>query len=124
MEALISTWVARFGVPDILTSDQGRQFTSTLWADLTKLLGVQHVQTMAYHPQSNGMVERPHGQHKAALRARLAGPQWPSYLPSVLLGLRVAPKEDCGISSAELVYGAGRDPGITGRVLVFSGTTG
>jgi transposase InsO family protein len=54
VDALISAWVARFGVPAILTSDQGRQFTSSLWAGLTKLLGIKHVQTTAYHPQSTG----------------------------------------------------------------------
>jgi hypothetical protein len=43
LDALISSWVARFGVPSILTSDQGRQFTSSLWAGLTKLLGIKHV---------------------------------------------------------------------------------
>ncbi len=63
VDALISSWVARFGVPTIITSDQGHQFTSSLWAGLTKLLGIKHT---AYHPQSNGMVERTHGQLKAA----------------------------------------------------------
>ncbi len=78
VDVLISAWVARFDVPTIITSDQGRQFTSSLWAGLTKLLGIKHVQTTAYHPQSNRMVERTHGQLKAALRARLAGSRWRS----------------------------------------------
>src|SRR5450830_455678 len=103
--AFVATWVARFGVPTSVTSDQGRQFTSSLWANLSKQLGIQHVNTTAYHPQSNGMVERTHLQLKNALRARLAGAAWPEHLPWVLLGLRAAPKEDSAVSSAELVYG-------------------
>ncbi len=64
------------------------------------------MQTTAYNPQYNGMVERTHGQMKATLRARLACSRWPEHLSWVLLGLRTAPKEDSGISAAELGYGA------------------
>ncbi len=65
-----------------------------------------HLDTTAYHPQSNGLVERTHRQIKDALRARLAGNRWPEHLPWVLFGLRAAPKEDSVVSSAELVFGA------------------
>jgi transposase InsO family protein len=71
VDTFISTWVTKYGVSEIITSDQGRQFTSTLWTGLHKMLGVQIINTTAYHPQSNGMVDRCHGQLKAALRARL-----------------------------------------------------
>jgi cleavage and polyadenylation specificity factor subunit 1 len=104
-EAFVSTWVARFGVPLTLTSDRGTQFTSHLWSKLCDDLGINHVTTTAYHPQSNGMVERVHRQIKDALRARQAGGEWPSHLSWVLLGLRAAPKEISGLSSAEAVYG-------------------
>jgi hypothetical protein len=43
---------------------------------------------------------------KDSLRARLAGSDWTEHLPWVMLGLRAAPREDSGISAAELVYGA------------------
>jgi hypothetical protein len=43
---------------------------------------------------------------KDALRARLAGPDWPLHLPWVLMGLRAAPTEDIGVSAAEIVFGA------------------
>lgn len=56
-------------------------------------------------PQSNGLVERFHRHLKSALRACLSGPNWVDELPWVLLGIRTAPKEDVGCSSAELVYG-------------------
>eukprot|EP00096_Caligus_rogercresseyi_P013469 TRINITY_DN6112_c0_g1_i3.p1 TRINITY_DN6112_c0_g1~~TRINITY_DN6112_c0_g1_i3.p1 ORF type:complete len:203 (+),score=17.35 TRINITY_DN6112_c0_g1_i3:1001-1609(+) len=70
------------------------------------LLGSNVIRTTAYHPQANGLVERFHRNLKDALRARLNGPHWVLELPWVLLGIRTAPKEDLGSSSAELVYGA------------------
>ena len=103
---LIDHWIARFGLPSSLTSDRGAQFTSGLWTAIAQQLGFQLHCTTAFHPQSNGIVERFHRHLKAALRARLTGPTWTDELPWVLLGIRTAPKEDLGTSSAELVYGA------------------
>jgi transposase InsO family protein len=106
LSAFLHHWVSRFGVPLIVTTDRGRQFSSATWAAACQRLGIQHVMTTAYHPQSNRMVERTHRQLKNALRLRLAGPDWPSHLPWALLGLRAAPKEDSAVTSAELVFGA------------------
>jgi hypothetical protein len=105
VEALISGWVACFGVPAAITSDRGVQFSSGVLAGLCQRLGISHHSTTAYHPQSNGMVEGFYRQLKDALRARLQGQDWVSQLPWVLLGLRSAPKEKANISSAEIVYG-------------------
>ncbi len=104
-EQFVTCWVARFGVPVTVTSDQGPQFTSATWSGLCRQLGTHHILTTAYHPQANGMVERVHRQIKDALRARGAGAAWHGHLPWILLGLRAAPKEDSGISSAEMVLG-------------------
>ncbi len=103
---LITTWVARFGVPAVITSDRGTQFTSQVWSILCRKLGIIHTTTTAYHPQSNGLVKRAHLQVKEGLKTRLASHEWPAYLPWVLLGMRTLPKDDSAISSAELVYGA------------------
>jgi transposase InsO family protein len=105
-DALVSGWISRFGVPADITSDRGTQFCSQVWRVLCEKLHITHHTTTAYHPASNGMVERAHRQVKEALRARAAQNDWPAHLPWVLLGLRVAPKEDSGVSSAEMVYGA------------------
>jgi hypothetical protein len=69
-------------------------------------LDVKHAMTSAYHPQSNGVLERFHCRMKEALKARAAAADWPDHLPAVMLGLRAAPREDSGISAAELVFGA------------------
>ncbi|GFO10357.1 Pol polyprotein [Plakobranchus ocellatus] len=103
-KALIRNWISRFGVPLDITSDRGTQFTSTLWGEIANQLGVQLHRTTAYHPQSNGLVESLHRTLKAALKARLQGPNWADELPWILLSLRTAPKEDIGSSAAEIVY--------------------
>ena len=58
------------------------------------------------HVAANGMIERFHRPLKAALKSRLQHSSWVKQLPWVLLGLRTAPKEDIGVSTAELVFGS------------------
>ena len=52
------------------------------------------------------MVERFHRSLKSSLQARLAGSDWFSHLPLVLLGLRATPNDDTGLSVSEAVYGS------------------
>lgn len=68
---LTTQWIFRFGVPDLVTTDQGRQFESELFTALTKNLGNQHLRTSPYHPQANGLVERFHRTLKTALTAQV-----------------------------------------------------
>jgi transposase InsO family protein len=104
--AFVSSWVARYGIPAVVTSDRGVQFTSSFWAAVMSRLGIKQKLTTAFHPQSNGAVERFHRRLKDSLRARLAAADWPQHLPWVMLGLRAAPREDSGVSAAELVFRA------------------
>ena len=71
-DALVAGWISQFGVPAVMVTDRGVQFTSAVWAVMCQRLGIRHSTTTAYHPQSNGMIERFHRQLKDSLRARLA----------------------------------------------------
>ena len=104
-QAFITCWISRFGVPTTITTDRGAQFESSLWQELMKLLGSKRIRTTAYHPSSNGLVERFHRQLKVALKATPEPTHWVKALPLVLLGIRAGLKQDIGCSSAELVYG-------------------
>lgn len=98
-------WICRYGCPNRLTSDQGRQFESHLFSELLKYLGVKRIRTTPYHPQSNGLVERWHRSLKSALSARLDNSSWIKELSTVMYGLRAAGRSDSGISAAQLVFG-------------------
>ena len=102
--AFITSWVSRHGVPAVITSDRGAQFCSTFWREFCSLLGIKHNLTTAYHPMANGLVERFHRSLKNSLRSRLAGSNWVSHLPWVMLGLRTAPREESGVSVAQNVF--------------------
>ena len=49
---------ACYGLLDIIHSDQGRNFESSILMQTLEAFGVAKSRTTAYHPQSDGMVER------------------------------------------------------------------
>lgn len=102
----INGWISRLGVPRHIISDRGAQFTSRLWTELGKFLGVSTNHTAAYHPQANGMVERFHRHLKSVIMAKTDGNIWLDVLPWALLGIRTMTKDDIGYSLAQMIYGA------------------
>ena len=104
-DAFLLNWVARFGCPQLMTCDRGTQFTSHLWEELCAFLGCKLVHTTAFHPETNGFLERQHRTLKAALKTQNNPCDWHSNLGLVLLGLRSTPKADIDVSSAELKLG-------------------
>ena len=45
----------RLGFPAIIISDQGREFNNKVVDEICKIIGMDHRQTSAYHPQTNGL---------------------------------------------------------------------
>ena len=96
-----------FGVPEAILSDQGANLLSHLMMDICELLGIQKLNTTAYHPQCNGMVERFNCTLKGMLRAHAArfGNQWDLMLPGVLFTYRNTPHERTGEKPSFLAFG-------------------
>ena len=51
-------WVFKYGVPRTLLSDYGPQFSAKFFHNTCRVLGITNLYTSAYHPQTNGQVER------------------------------------------------------------------
>ncbi|CAB0032873.1 unnamed protein product [Trichogramma brassicae] len=104
--AFLDTWVARYGAPETITSDQGKQFEGELFNELCKLLGTNRVRTTPFHPESNGIIERWHRDFKTALMCFEHHVAWTKALPLVMLGLRTRIRSDIDASPAEVLYGS------------------
>lgn len=103
--AFMSGWVSRFGAPNTVITDQGVQFESTLWRNQLSALGSKRSRTTAYHPQSNGLLERVHRRLKEGIKTQPEPHNWIDTLPTLLLYLHATPATDTNVSPAEYVFG-------------------
>ena len=75
-----------FGVPEALLSDRGTNLLMHIMRDICEQLGVEKLNTTAYRPKCDGMVERLKRTLKTMLRKKAAeiGPLWDRHLPGLL----------------------------------------
>ena len=64
---LLENLYKRFGLPDKIISDRGPQFASKSFVELLKLLGITSALLTAYHPQTDGTMERVNQEIEAYL---------------------------------------------------------
>jgi Integrase zinc binding domain/Integrase core domain/Chromo (CHRromatin Organisation MOdifier) domain len=104
-KAFCTHWVYAYGIPKFLLSDNGTQFTSKFFLEVCRELGIAKVFTTAYHPQTNGQVERFNRTILNALRAYVAKRQtdWDEYTPSLTFGYNSQVHASSGIAPFDLV---------------------
>ena len=95
-----------FGVPEALLSDRGTNL-SHLMCDVCALLGIGKLNTMTYHPQCDGLMERFNCTLKSLLRKHAVtfGRQWDRHLPAVLWAYQNVPHESTGEKPSFLLFG-------------------
>ena len=95
------------GLPKTIQSDQGSNFMAGLFQQVMYQLRIHQIKSSAYHPESQGALERFHQTLKTMLRTYCVEQEkeWDEGVHLVLFAAREAVQESLGFSPFELVFG-------------------
>ena len=104
---LVNEFICRFGVPECLHTDQGRNFEASLIKEMCRLLGIHKTRTTPYHPQSDGLIERFNRTllSMLSIAAREDEHNWDLKLPTLLFAYRTSVHETTGETPSLLMLG-------------------
>ena len=86
VKLLVEEIIPVIGMPEAFLSDRGTNLLSHLMGDVCSLLGIDKLNTTAYHPQCNGMTERCYRTLQTMIRKHAVkfGSQWDQYWHGVV----------------------------------------
>ncbi|KAI4474785.1 hypothetical protein M0802_015444 [Mischocyttarus mexicanus] len=105
-EAFYIEFVCLFGAPRAIITDQGRNFISAVFKGVAKRCNVKQFTTTAYHPQSNGSLERSHHVLIEYLNAYVnsKGNDWDTWLNPAMFSYNTSVHEGTKHTPYELVF--------------------
>ena len=95
-----------YGLPEIVCSDGGPQFTSAEFQDFLKICDIRHRRSSAYYPQSNGRAELAVKTAKRLLENNTApnGSLNTTQFLRAMMQYRNTPIKELGLSPAQLLF--------------------
>jgi len=105
------------GLPESIIPDRGVQFVAGMMRELNNLLGIQTKLSTAYHPQTNGQIERINQELEQYLRVFInhRQEQWPDWLETAEFGYNNKIHAATKISPFKTNYGQDPRMGFEGR---------
>jgi len=112
--AFVEEIILKFGIPQIILTDQGSNFMSEVFRNVCKILKIKKLKCTAYHPQTNGALERTHWVLVEYLRCFVLDDQsnWDKWLPYATIVFNTTPHTSTGFTPHKLLFG--RKPNIPG----------
>lgn len=106
-KTFVNNFICQFALPKQILTDQGTNFTSNLFKSMAKLFKLKHVQTTAYHPESNGALERTHHTLTQYLRHYINNQQsnWDEWIPMATFSFNTSVHSSTKFTPYELVFG-------------------
>ena len=95
------------GLPKSVQSDQGSNFMSGIFQQVMHELGIKQYRSSAYHPESQGALERFHQTLKNMIRSYCFDTEkdWDEGIHLLLFAVRESVQESLSFSPFELVFG-------------------
>lgn len=102
----LTKFFSLFGLPKVVQTDQGSNFMSRMFAQVLKQLNIKHGYSSAYHPESQGAVERFHQTLKTMLRTYCLEfeKDWDEGVHLQMFAIREVVQESLGFSPSELIF--------------------
>ena len=105
----LNQWVADFGCPSEIVSDNASYFLSELIKSFIDFAKIEHSTIHPYSHEENGIVERANQEVIRHLTAIIIDndirKNWPKYLPFVQRIMNTQVKASIGISPTEMIFG-------------------
>ncbi|MCP4065802.1 MAG: transposase family protein, partial [Gammaproteobacteria bacterium] len=104
---LVEQFYPAAGIPERVISDRGLEFTNKLVSVLDDFYGIERSLTTAYHPKSDGRVERMNRTLLDMLSkvSNAQGGRWQSHLGSCLLAYNCSVHSSTGLSPHYCLFG-------------------
>lgn len=102
----IKRFICTYGAPKVTLTDQGSNFLSSFMKRITKRFRIKKIQTTAFHPQSNGSLERSHhvlGEYLKQYANKEM--EWDEWIDLAMLSYNTCVHEGTKFTPYELVFG-------------------
>jgi len=104
--AIFRQWICRFGIPDQILTDGGKEFCNSVFTTLCEFLSVDKQKTTPAHPQCNAQAEVVNKTIKKYLAAMTQNSlEWEDLIPTLAFSYNTTKHRTIGMTPAELMLG-------------------